>query len=97
MLKPKTGEDDNKENELVSTGEPRTFYTLIKSVRINSTQNEDINVSRNMVTGVLNDSTNKMEKTQLRWPSQPTSKERHTVTRIRVEQGIDPVSKVVQK
>ena len=50
MLKPKTGEDDNKENELVSTAEPRTFYTPIKSVRINSTQNEDINVSRNMVT-----------------------------------------------
>ena len=58
LLKPETREnvriniDDETENET------RSFYTPTKSVRITSTQNNDTNSSRNMVTGVLNDSTN---------------------------------------
>ena len=54
----------------------RSFYTPTKIVRINSIQNNDTNVSRNMVTGVLTDSTNHPKRTKTRSHSQPVAKER---------------------
>ena len=77
LLKPKTREnirdnfDEETENETIN------FCTPTKSVRINSTQN-DPNISRNMVTGVLNDSTNQPKRAKVRSQSQPPSKERPT-------------------
>ena len=44
--------------EKETENESRSFYTLTISVRKNSTQNNDTNVSPNMVTVVLTDSTN---------------------------------------
>ena len=46
LLKPKTGEN-MRENTEEMENETRSFYTPTKSVRINSTQNNDPNVSRN--------------------------------------------------
>ena len=60
--------------------ETRNFYTPTKSVRISSTQN-DPSISRNLVTGVLTDSTNQPKRTKARSQSQPTSKERPIVAR----------------
>ena len=81
LLKPETREnvriniDDETENET------RSFYTPTKSVRITSTQNNDTNSSRNMVTGVLNDSTNQVKRPKIRSQSQPAPKERPAVAR----------------
>ena len=81
LLKPETREnvriniDDETENET------RSFYTPTKSVRITSTQNNDTNSSRNMVTGVLTDSTNQPKRTKARSQSQPPSKERPVAAR----------------
>ena len=81
LLKPETREnvriniDDETENET------RSFYTPTKSVRITSTQNNDTNSSRNMVTGVLNDSTNLVKRPKIRSQSQPAPKERPAVAR----------------
>ena len=62
LLKPETKESarDNVDEE--AENETRSFYTPTKSVRINSTQN-DTNTCRNMVTGVLTDSTNQPKRT----------------------------------
>ena len=80
LLKPKTGENirDNFDEE--TENETRNFYTPTKSVRINSTQN-DPNISRTMVTGVLNDSTKQPKRTKARSQSQPPSKERPAAAR----------------
>ena len=80
LLKPKTRENvrDNFDEE--TQNETRNFYTPTKSVRINSTQN-DPNTCRNMVTGVLTDSTNQSKRTKARSQSQPPSKERPIVAR----------------
>ena len=80
FLKPKTRGNvrDNFDEE--TENETRNFYTPTKSVRINSTQN-DPNECRNMVTGVLTDSTNQPKRTKARSQSQPTSKERPVVAR----------------
>ena len=80
LLKPKTRENirDNFDEE--TENESRSFYTPTKSVRINSTQN-DPNISRNMVTGVLNDSTNQPKRAKVRSQSQPPSKESPTAAR----------------
>ena len=80
LPKPKTREKirDNFDEE--TENETRNFYTPTNSVRINSTQN-DPNISRNMVTGVLNDSTNQPKRAKVRSQSQPPSKERPTAAR----------------
>ena len=80
LLKPETKESarDNVDEE--AENETRSFYTPTKSVRINSTQN-DTNICRNMVTGVLTDSTNQPKRTKARSQSQPPSKERPIVAR----------------
>ena len=81
LLKPET-RDNAKENvEEETEKETRSFYTPTKSVRINSTQNNDTNVSRNMVTGVLTDSTNHPKRPKVKSQSQPASKERPAVAR----------------
>ena len=53
LLKPETKENDKENVEKETENETRSFYTPTKSVRINSTQNNDTNVSRNklFVTG----------------------------------------------
>ena len=54
--------------------------TLPRSARISSTQN-DQDISRNMVTGVLSDSTDQPKRTKIRSQSQPQSKERPAAAR----------------
>ena len=80
LLKPETRGNirDNIDDE--AENETRSFYTPTKSVRINSTRN-DPDVWRNMVTGVLTNSTNQPKRTKARSQSQPTSKERPVVAR----------------
>ena len=77
LLKPETKESirENTEEEVENE---TSFYTPTRSVRISSTQN-DQNMVRNMVTGVLNDSTNQPKRTKVQSQSQPPSKERPTV------------------
>ena len=65
--------------EKETENESRSFYTLTISVRKNSTQNNDTNVSPNMVTVVLTDSTNHPKRPKIRSKSQPASKEGLTV------------------
>ena len=81
LLKLKTGENIKENTEEETENETRSFYTSTKSVRITSTQNNDPNESRNMVTGVLTDSTNQPKRTKIRSQSQPASKERAIVAR----------------
>ena len=71
LLRSETRENvrDHVPEELEN--ETRSFYTPTKTVRINSTQNEDHSIIRNMVTGVLNDSTNQPKRTKVRSQSQP--------------------------
>ena len=80
LLKPKTRENIRENFDEETENETRNFYTPTKSVRINSTQN-DPNIGRNMVTGVLNDSTNQPKRAKVRSQSQPPSKERPTAAR----------------
>ena len=47
ILKPKTGENVRENIEEETENETRNFYTPTKSVRINSTQNDDPSTSRN--------------------------------------------------
>ena len=46
LLKPKTGDNMRENMEEGTENETRSFYTLTKSVRTNSTQNNDPNASR---------------------------------------------------
>ena len=80
LLKPEKRSNIRENSEEEVEEETRSFYTPTKSVRISSTQNDPI-VCRNMVTGVLTDSTNQPKRTKARSQSQPTSKERPTVAR----------------
>ena len=80
LLKPETRENFRENVEEGMENETRNFFTPTRSVRISSTQN-DQDVSRNMVTGVLNDSTNPPKRTKIRSQSQPPSKERPTAAR----------------
>ena len=47
LLKPETRENVRENVEEETENETRSFYTPTKSVRFNSTQNNDTNVSRN--------------------------------------------------
>ena len=80
LLKPETRGIIRENTEEEVEEETRSFYTPTKSVRISSTQNDPI-VCRNMVTGVLTDSTNQPKRTKARSQSQPPSKERPVVAR----------------
>ena len=80
LLKPEIRGNTRENTEEEVEEETRNFYTFTKSVRISSTQN-DLSISRNMVTGVLTDSTNQPKRTKARSQSQPTSKERPIVAR----------------
>ena len=80
FLKPETKENVGENIEDEMENKTRSFYTSTKSVRISSTQN-DPNVCRNMVTGVLPDSTNQPKRTKARSQSQPTSKERPVIAK----------------
>ena len=80
LLKPETRGIIRENTEEEIEEETRSFYTPTKSVRISSTQNDPI-ACRNMVTGVLTDSTNQPKRTKARSQSQPTSKERPIVAR----------------
>ena len=77
LLRPETRENTEEEVE----NETRSFYTPTKVVRINPVQNNDTNVSRNMVTGVLTDSTNHPKRSKIRSESQPATKERPAAAR----------------
>ena len=66
LLKPKTGENAEEE----TGNETRSFHTPTKAVRIIATQKHDPIASRNMVTGVLTDSTNQPKRTKIRSQSQ---------------------------
>ena len=81
LLRPETRENVRDHVSEEPENETRSFYTPTKTVRINSTQNEDHSIIRNMVTGVLNDSTNQPKRTKVRSQSQPPSKERPAITR----------------
>ena len=80
-LKPETRENLRENGDEQTENEARSVYTPTKSVGTNSTQNNDTNVSRNMVTGVLTDSTNYPKRPKIRSQSQPASKERPAVPR----------------
>ena len=80
LLKPETKESVRQSNKEEMENKTRSFYTPTKLVWINSTQN-DSTVRRNMVTGVLTDSTNQPKKTKARSQSQPPSEERPVVAR----------------
>ena len=81
LLRSETKENARDEASEELGNETRNVYTPTKAVRINSTQNEDHSIIRNMVTGVLTDSTNQPKRTKARSQSQPTPKERPIVTR----------------
>ena len=80
LLKPETRENIRENVEEGMENETRSFYTPTRSVRISSTQN-DQDISRNMVTGILNDSTNQPKRTRIRSQSQPPSKQRPAAAR----------------
>ena len=81
LLKPDTKENVRENNEEETRKRIEKLYTPTRSVRINSAQNNDPCNSRNLVTGVLNDSTNQPKRPKIRSQSQPASKERTTVAR----------------
>ena len=81
LLKPETGENIRNHADDETESETRNFYTPTKTVRITSTQNNDSCSSRNMVTGVLNDSTIQLKRPKIISQSQPASKERPIVAR----------------
>ena len=66
LLKTKTNTNVREEPDEDTENETKSFYTPTKLVRINSTQNNDPCSSRNMVTGVLNDSTNQPKRAKIR-------------------------------
>ena len=80
LLKPETRGIIRENTEEEVEEETRNFYTPTKSVRISSTQNDSL-ACRNMVTGVLTDSTNQPKRTKARSQSQPPSKERPVAAR----------------
>ena len=81
LLRSETKENVRDQASEELENETRNLYTPTKTVGINSTQNEDHSIIRNMVTGVLNDSTNQPKRTKARSQSQPPSKERQPAAR----------------
>ena len=81
LLKPETKANVRASAEEETENETRSFHTPTKSVRINSTPNNDPSSSRNMVTGVLTDYTNHPKRPKVRSKSLPASKERPVVAR----------------
>ena len=81
LLKSRANANPREEPENEPENETRSFSTPTKPIRINSTQNNDPCNSRNMVTGVLNDSTNQPKKAKIRFQSQPASKKRPAAAR----------------
>ena len=81
LLRSETGENVRNNSVEETESETRNFYTPTKIVRIKSTQNNDPCSGRNMVTGVLNDSTNQPKRPKIRSQSQPEPKERPMVAR----------------
>ena len=83
LLRSETGDNVRSSKVDETENETRSFHTPTKMVRINSTQTNDpdTNVSRNMVTGVLTDSTNHPKRTKSRSQSQPAAKERPAAAR----------------
>ena len=81
ILKPEANKNVKEQEENISEFEPREVYTPTRSVRINSTLNDVTNKSRNMVSGVLNDSTNQPKRAKIRPQSQSLPKERPIVAR----------------
>ena len=65
LLRPETRENIRDHASGEPENESRSFYTPTKTVPNNSTQNEDPDVSHNMVTGVLKDSTNQPKRTKV--------------------------------
>ena len=75
-----------------------TLLQTTKSVTINSTQNNDLNVSRNKVTGVLTDSANQPKRPKIMSQSQPASKERLAVaTTLFVSEKINHITLLMPK
>ena len=83
LLRSETGENVKNSTKDKTENKARNFHTPTKTVRFNSTSNHDsdTHVSRNMVTGVLTDSTNQPKRTKLQSQSQTLSKERPTAAR----------------
>ena len=81
LLRPGLGENVRDSTVEESENETRNFYTPTKIVRINSTQNNDPDTSRNIVTGVLIDSTSHPKGPKIRSQSQPAAKERPAAAR----------------
>ena len=99
-LKSETKENVRENTEEETKNEIRSFYTPTKSVRVNSTPNDDPNICRNMVTGVLTNSTNQPKRPKIRSQSQPVSKERPAVARTlfgaeKNDNTLLPMSKVL--
>ena len=67
LLRSETGENVWNNTIEETENETRKFYTPTKIVRINSTQNNDPDISRHIVTGVLTDpQTNQEQKRGLK-------------------------------
>ena len=81
LLKHKSNESIKSQDENHPENQSREFHTPTRSVRMNSTSNDDATLSGNMVTGVLTDSTNHPKRSKIRSQSQPASKERPVVAR----------------
>ena len=83
LLRSETGENVRNSTTDETENETRSFHTPTKTVRINSTSNHDSDtyVKRNMVTGVLTDSTNHPKRSKIRSQSQPAAKERPAAAR----------------
>ena len=81
LLKPETKENIRENNGEETGNETRSSYNPTKTVRRNSTQSDDPNASRKMVTGDFTNSTNQPKRPKIRTQSQPTSKERPVVAR----------------
>ena len=76
LLKAKTNENVREEHEDEPENETKKFYTPTKLVRIKSTQNNESNASRNMVTGVLNNPKNQPQRMKIQSQSQSASQKR---------------------
>ena len=83
LLRSETGENVRNSTIDETENETRSFHTPTKTVRINSTSNDDSDTytSRNMVTGVPTDSTNHPKRPKIRSQSQPAAKERSAAAR----------------
>ena len=83
LLRSETEENVRNSTIDETENETRSFHTPTKTVRIDSTSNcdSDTYASRNMVTGVLTDSTIHPKRPKIRSQSQPAAKERPAAAR----------------